>query len=102
MNLGTTISRLRKARGLKQLELAVACNITQAYLSQIENDRKEPNLTTLKVIGGALEIPLPILFFLAIEKGDIPDDKEDLFSMVSPSLKGLIGDVFLAVNREND
>lgn len=63
MDLGETIKSIRKQKGLKQNEFAQLCNITQAYLSQIENNLKEPNLSTLRVISNNLGIPLPILFF---------------------------------------
>lgn len=63
MDLGQTIKSIRKQKGLKQNQFAALCDITQAYLSQIENNLKEPNLSTLKVISNNLETPLPILFF---------------------------------------
>lgn len=65
MDLGQTIKSIRKQKGLKQNQFAELCEITQAYLSQIENNLKEPNLSTLKVISDKLETPLPILFSFA-------------------------------------
>ena len=59
MNLGTIIKNSRKQKGQTQLEFATSCGITQTYLSQIENNNKEPNLATLKEISNKLEIPLP-------------------------------------------
>ncbi|MBK9526113.1 MAG: helix-turn-helix transcriptional regulator [Bacteroidetes bacterium] len=51
MDLVTTISKLRKSRKITQDDLAKKCDITQAYLPLIENNRKEPNLSTLKTIA---------------------------------------------------
>ena len=48
MKLGTAIKAIRTKNGLKQFELAQRCDITQTYLSQIENNLKEPNISTLK------------------------------------------------------
>ena len=63
MDLGTAIRNIRKQRGQTQIEFASSCGITQTYLSQIENNSKEPNLSILKKISENLEVPLPILFF---------------------------------------
>ena len=46
MNLGQAIKDLRKTKGIKQGDFAIECGITPAYLSQIENNKREPNLST--------------------------------------------------------
>ena len=46
---------------------AQECNISATYLSQIENNVKDPNLKTLNVIAEKLEIPIQILFFLELQ-----------------------------------
>ena len=51
MNLGNVIKNTRKKKGQTQTEFASLCGITQTYLSQIENNSKEPNLSILKVIS---------------------------------------------------
>ena len=94
MDLGQTIKSLRKQKGLKQNQFAKICDITQAYLSQIENNNKEPNLSTLKVISDNLGTPLPILFFLSIDDKDISKEKEEAFKIIAPSVKSLINQFF--------
>ena len=94
MNLGITIKSIRKQQGLKQNQFAALCDITQAYLSQIENNKKEPNLSTLKVISNNLGTPLPILFFLSIDIDDIAPEKKDAFEIIGPSIKSLINQFF--------
>jgi transcriptional regulator with XRE-family HTH domain len=98
MNLGNTLIELREAKGLKQKALAEKCQITQAYLSQIENDKKEPNLSTLKTISEILEIPLPLIFFLAIDEKDFPERKKEAFEILRPLIKNLIADFFIHPN----
>ena len=66
MDLGNVIKINRKKKGQTQNEFASLCGITQTYLSQIEGNLKEPNLSTLKLISENLNIPLPILFFLSM------------------------------------
>lgn len=87
MNLGNTIKELRKSKGIKQYDLAQQCSITQSYLSNIEGNRKEPTLNTLQVISNNLDIPLPIMFFLAMDETDVAEEKRDFFTILSPSLK---------------
>jgi len=94
MNLGTIIKNSRKQKGQTQLEFATSCGITQTYLSQIENNNKEPNLATLKEISNKLEIPLPILFFLSLNEEDISSEKRDAFKKLLPSVNTLINECF--------
>ena len=78
MNLGLTIKNVRKQKGFKQNKFAELCNITQSYLSQIENNAKDPNLSILKIISEKLETPLPVLFFLSMENSDVPEKNNKL------------------------
>jgi transcriptional regulator with XRE-family HTH domain len=94
MDLGSVIKKNRKLRGLTQSELAENCGITQTYLSQIEGNHKEPNLSTLKLISDNLELPLPILFFLSMTEDDVQHDKRQAFQIISPSMKSLVNEFF--------
>ena len=94
MNLGAVIKDIRKQKGQTQTEFASNCGITQTYLSQIENNSKEPNLSTLKDISNSLDIPLPILFFLSLNEDDISPEKRKAFEIINPSVKLLINDFF--------
>jgi transcriptional regulator with XRE-family HTH domain len=94
MDLGNVIKNSRKQKGLTQIEFATLCDITQTYLSQIEGNLKEPNLSTLKVISEKLNIPLPILFFLSMTKEDVQPNKRKAFEIVSPSVKSLVNEFF--------
>lgn len=95
MNLGYTLSGLREARGLKQKDVAEKSDITQAYLSQIENNKKEPNISTLRAISEILEVPVPVIFFLSMEQGDFPEKKKEAYEIISPLIKTLINDLFI-------
>lgn len=102
MDLGTTIKSLRSQKGLKQNQLAEKCDITAAYLSQIENNLKEPNISTLKVIAGELDVPLPIIFFLSLDSSDIAPKKRKAFDLLAPSIKSMIGEFFTNASARND
>ncbi|MCB1073811.1 MAG: helix-turn-helix transcriptional regulator [Chlamydiia bacterium] len=90
MKLGQIISSVRKEKGYKQGVLAKELGITQTYLSQIERDKKEPNLSLLKKIANVLRIPLPIIFFFALEANDLPESKREIFNNIFPEAKDLI------------
>lgn len=94
MDLGSTIRDIRKQKGQTQGEFATSCGITQTYLSQIEHNQKEPNLSTLKTISDHLKLPLPILFFLSMNEEDVQPTKRKAFQIVSPSIKSLVNEFF--------
>lgn len=94
MNLGIKIKNIRRQRGHTQIEFASLCGISQTYLSQIEGNLKEPNLSTLKVISEKLEIPLPILFFLSLTEEDVHPNKREAFQMIGPSINSLVNEFF--------
>lgn len=95
MNIGNAIKELRKQKGFKQIDFAEKCGLSQSYLSLIEKGKKEPTLSLLKQIASTLSMPLPILFFMSLDKDDIADSKKDAFQLLESSIKGLISDVFI-------
>ncbi|MGK7897618.1 MAG: helix-turn-helix domain-containing protein [Xenococcus sp. (in: cyanobacteria)] len=94
MNLGQVIKNIRRTNGQTQNEFATECGITQTYLSQIESNLKEPNLSTLKRISEGLKVPLPILFFLSLDEEDIEPSKRKAFQIIGPSINSLVNEFF--------
>lgn len=94
MKIGTTIKEMRLKAGLKQFELANLCNITPTYLSQIESNIKEPNISTLKNICTNIKTPLPILFYLSLDDSDISEHKKEAFKLIDQPVKSLIREFF--------
>lgn len=90
MDIGSTIKELRIKKGLKQGDLASKSELSQAYLSKIENNTKEPTITSLKAIASSLEVPLPILFFHSLTPEDIVPNKREAFEILLPSIKGMV------------
>lgn len=91
MKLGKSIKRLRvdKARQIQGL-FAQNIGITQPYLSQIENDQKEPSIEVLQKIANYFEIPIPILFWYGVEESDIKQEKAEYFKILKPAVDSLI------------
>lgn len=94
MDLGSTIKSIRKRRGKTQVEFASQCGITQAYLSKIEGNQKDPNLSLINRISEALQVPVPLLFFLSMTEDDIPEHKRQYFLGLAPSIKAFINELF--------
>lgn len=61
--LGSKIKQLREDLGITSQELAEYANVSQPYISQIENNRRQPSYNTLKAIAYALNTSLD--YFLA-------------------------------------
>ncbi len=93
MNLGKTIRNIRKKKGLSQKELANLSDTYPSHISAIELGLK-PRFSTLENIANALNVPLPIVFFLSMTEDDIPDNKREGFRIISPSVYALINEFF--------
>jgi transcriptional regulator with XRE-family HTH domain len=58
MSIGKRIKDLRKLNKLTQVELAKKSNISRSYLADIENDRYNASVDTLKAIANSLNVNL--------------------------------------------
>lgn len=56
--LGQKIRAARKARGDTQVHLAAAAGISQGYLSQLEQDEREPTLSIAARLARVLDVSL--------------------------------------------
>ena len=92
MNLGNTIVQLREQKGIRQRQLAKDLDISQTYLSQIENNWKIPNMSLLEKISAELSTPLPFLFYLSLDEKDISKDMLVHFKKLDPLIKDYIAD----------
>lgn len=54
--VGGEIKRLREELNMSQPQVAVKAGVAVSAVSQIENGRRSPNLSTLEKIAGALEV----------------------------------------------
>ena len=61
-NIGEKIKKKRLEKHMKQNELAERAEISNTFLSDIENCRSEPSIKTLEKIAGALEIDIKKFF----------------------------------------
>lgn len=56
IKLGGNLRKLRLGRSMSQGDLATTLNVDRAYISNIENGRMNPTLSTLEKLAGALGI----------------------------------------------
>lgn len=55
VSLGEKIRKIRLEKNLKQIEVAKRADISNSYLSDIEVERTQPSLKTLRKIASVLE-----------------------------------------------
>lgn len=79
--LRAVIRVIRKARGLKQQDLARESGISGNYLCFIESGRRDPTVAVLRRLGGALKIPTA-MFFVWQEAGDDALEATDIDKIV--------------------
>jgi transcriptional regulator with XRE-family HTH domain len=56
--IGDNIKFFRKKAKMTQVELAQKANISRSYLADVERNRYNPSLDTLKAIASALNVPV--------------------------------------------
>ena len=79
MSIGQTIKEYRKRRGLTQRALAKKIELSRSYLGDVESDRYNPSVKTLKKIAEVLQIPTDKMF----GQDDLPgDDPRDLLELI--------------------
>jgi transcriptional regulator with XRE-family HTH domain len=78
MNLGKSIKLCRTNRGLSQQELAGKIGLSVSYISLIEKGKRDPAMSRVEEIAGALGVPVSLLTFLAADPGDLRGVPEDL------------------------
>lgn len=90
MNIGQAIKRVRKEKDITQKELSIKTGMSQNAISLIEKEDTSPNHSTIVKICKALDIPESLLYLYSINRGDVPDNKKELYNILFPSLEILI------------
>lgn len=90
MNLGRAIKLVRTQRNMSQADLAARAGVSVSYVSMLERGKRDPNLSSIEKIAGALEIPVSILMFLATESDEISSISPELVEKLSVTALRLI------------
>lgn len=93
MNLGKAIKAIRTELNLTQGEFCEKIELSQTSLSQIELGYKSPSKKTVEKICKVGEIPVALLYILAIEEEDVPEAKSETYNKIYPFIKSLALDM---------
>jgi len=96
MKYGEVIKDVRVKKGFTQEEFVTKLNISQAYLSLIESNKKDPTPKLLQSISELTEIPLYYFMFKALEvKKDVKKEKRKNYKDFEPVLSSMIEKFFI-------
>jgi transcriptional regulator with XRE-family HTH domain len=90
MNLGEAIKKCRELRGLNQSKLAELADVSVSHLCLIEKNKRDPSIATAESISKALRTPLSVLVFIAAEKEEIPELKQNQLDALSTGILELM------------
>lgn len=86
MEIGHALKVCRTAKGYSLEELAERAKLSQSYLSMIETGNRTPTLSSIDKIAAALEVPTPIILFLAADKDELRGLNADTVQRLSAAL----------------
>lgn len=91
MILGETIKAYRRAKKITLKELAEKVGTTASFLSDVENNKKQPSMDTLGKLAQAFDLPVYLLFKEPIEpasetKDNVPEFRQDSFMLQARAL----------------
>mgnify|MGYP003603470011 FL=1 len=91
MNVGQAIRRCRTQRGVSQSAIANSAKCSVSYLSMLENNKRDPTLSTITKIAEALHVPVGLLFVLAADKHELRAINELLTDQLMQSALASLG-----------
>lgn len=100
MPISKQLRVLRKKLGLRQEDVAAKAKISAAYLSQIENGKREATPGVLSRLAEALGTSLPVLYLLTLDESDVPPERREAFNELAPAIHSFLMDT-LPVNSPN-
>lgn len=76
MKIGKTLKLIRILKGMKQKELADKLHVSPNYLSSVENDKREPSLSFIKLASKELDVPVSFLFLDNIDEASMSEEQK--------------------------
>ena len=83
MSIGAAIKLCRDRKKLTLSELSEKSGLSVSYISLLENNKRDPNLSKVESISDALNIPLSLLLFLSEKKEKIESLNPELAEKLS-------------------
>ena len=91
MNVGQAIRLCRIRRGASQSVIANRANCSVSYLSMLENNKRDPTLSTVTKIAEALRVPVGLLFVLASDQNELGAIDEHFADQLMQSVLASLG-----------
>jgi len=64
---------------LKQKALAEKLGISPNYLSSVENDKREPSFSFIKLVSKELDVPVSFLFLDNIDEASMTEEQKVIY-----------------------
>ena len=99
------MKEIRKAQNLSQTYIGNLCGVTKSTISQYENGKREPDITTLKKIAAALNCTVDYL--LGNDEQDDVIEQKKLFELFNDMTESELMELnnfvdYLLVKRDRD
>lgn len=91
MNVGQAIRLCRTQQGASQSAIADRANCSVSYLSMLENNKRDPTLSTVTKIAEALHMPIGLLFVLASAPNELGEIDEHIADQLMQSALASLG-----------
>lgn len=100
MSIGENIKKIRELRNMTQQELANSINLSRSYLGDLENDRRNPSMETIKRLAQKLDVSLIYLVEGTPALLDtVPDDDNQDISFGTKIQNTIVNDTILRLNN---
>lgn len=94
MNISFALREARVSAGFKQIEFGKLANLSQTYISQIENGKKTPSVEVIQKYSDLTKLPLAIVLWKSITEKDVHRNKKIVFKELKPVIDNLINQIF--------
>ncbi|MFW6008994.1 MAG: helix-turn-helix domain-containing protein [archaeon] len=90
-NIGEKISAIRKYKKISQTDLAQKANLSQAFISHIEQGKRNPTINTIEKIAKGLNLTLKefLLYIIGDLKTTLLDNKEGQNEIMKKKIKNV-------------
>lgn len=92
--IGNTILKMRKTRGISQQDAAEALGITQSYLSLLECGKKTPSISLLERVEYYFKVPMAILMWSSLKENQVSLHKRESFRILKPVIDDMVESLF--------
>jgi len=96
-SIGKILKLIRVHRSIPQGEMANLLGVSQNFLSQVENEKKQPSITTLENFAKHLKISKDILFIAGC---DIPCELDEREKLIFSDIKNSALKILLLNNKQ--